>query len=88
MSREMLSADEPDDTDEVTEAEIAEDPYPWAKDADEERRCWIFERMANSEISGSILVENMQKVNAWIKDEAVPAVEQPKKNRTGLKCVD
>lgn len=68
--------------------DLIEDPYPWAKDADEERRCWIFERMANSEISGSILVENMQRVNAWIKDEAVPAAEPVKKNRTGLKCVD
>lgn len=88
MSSEMLSENELDGADEVTEAVIAEDPYPWAKDADEERRCWIFERMANSEISGNILVENMQKVNAWIRDEAVPTAEPVKKSRTGLKVCE
>lgn len=66
---------------------ITDAPYPWAKDADEERRCWIFERLADSEIAGNILVENMQKVNAWIKDETVPTEEPPKRNRTGLKSV-
>lgn len=66
---------------------LLEAPYPRAKDADEERRCWIFERLADSEIAGNILVENMQKVNAWIKDETMPAEEPPKRNRTGLKSV-
>lgn len=88
MANRPIKMEEPDESEEITEAIVAEDPYPWAKDADEERRCWIFERMANSEISGNILVENMQRVNAWIKDETVPAAEPVKKNRTGLKCVD
>lgn len=77
-----------DELEETNEVTVAEDPYPWAKDADEERRCWIFERMANSEISGNILVENMQKVNAWIKDETVSTGEPQKRNRTGLKSVE
>lgn len=88
MANIPIENEEPDEAGEITEAVVAEDPYPWARDADEERRCWIFERMANSEISGNILVENMQKVNAWIKDEAVPTGEPLKRNRTGLKSVE
>lgn len=88
MANIPIENEEPDEAEEITEAVVAEDPYPWAKDADEERRCWIFERMANSEISGNILVENMQKVNVWIKDETVSTGEQSKRNRTGLKSVE
>ena len=87
MSSETLNEDESGKADKVTK-EAAECTFLWAKDVSEKRRCWIFERMANSEISGNILVENMQKVNAWIRDEAVPATEPVKKSRAGLKVCE
>jgi hypothetical protein len=56
-------ADEPDD---------AEPDKPVT---DEDRRWLIVEHMANSDIDGRILVQNMDMVYRWMKDGVVPAAE-------------
>jgi hypothetical protein len=41
--------------------------YPWTKDDDEKCRAFIFELMANSEIDGYVLVDNMDRVYHWMR---------------------
>ena len=44
----------------------------WSADPDEHRRVFVFDRMANSDIDGKILVENMNHVSQWLKDGSLP----------------
>lgn len=39
----------------------------FCKDDDEMRRCYIFDRLCAPEIDGKILVENMARVERWLK---------------------
>lgn len=82
-------ADEPELEVEVLPEEEAkpETPaiyYPWVDNFDEYRRCWIYEYLANSDIEGKVLVQNMAMVEAFLKTGAVPAEEKP---RSKLKVV-
>jgi hypothetical protein len=49
-----------------------EDKYFWTDDADEHRRCFIIEHMANADIDGPTLVRNMDAVFQWLKAGRVP----------------
>jgi hypothetical protein len=66
---------EPDD-----EVELGgESPdFVWfAADCDEQRRAFIFKLMANPEIDAAILVQNMHKVETWLRSGTVPT-ERPR----------
>ena len=52
--------------------------YHWAKDPDEIRRSFIFDRMASSEIDGKILIENMDLIFRWLTKGEQP--KAPKKS--------
>lgn len=43
----------------------------WTNDKDEWRRVFVFDRMADSDIVGSTLVENMHAVEQWLKSGRV-----------------
>jgi hypothetical protein len=45
----------------------------WSDDPDEHRRVFVFDKMADSQIDGRILVENMNHVSLWLKDGVLPA---------------
>jgi len=44
----------------------------WSKDADEHRRTFIFYHLSSPDISGKILVENMELVFKWLKSGTMP----------------
>ena len=46
--------------------------YPWTESIEEDRRSFIFENMADSDIAGDTLVHNMQLVENWLKTGEVP----------------
>lgn len=54
-------------------------PLEFCKDDDELRRAWIFGLLASPEIDGKVLVENMARVERWLKSGEV------EKERTPLK---
>ena len=43
----------------------------WSDDKEEHRRVFIFDRIADSQISGNILVDNMEAICQWLKSGAV-----------------
>jgi len=47
-------------------------PCTWSDDPDEHRRVFILKLMADPDINGVILVENMDAVAKWLKDGTVP----------------
>lgn len=51
---------------------IAEWPYPWSVDDDMARRTFIFTYMADANIVGATLVENMAIIDEWIRTGVVP----------------
>ena len=72
----------PDDTggDDEVDAELwPDDNKPlctWSSDPDEHRRVFVFDKMADSDIAGHTLVENMDAVCKWLKDGTVPQKER------------
>lgn len=57
-----------------TNVRILDDGKPlctWSEDADEHRRAFIIDRMADAEIDGQVLVWNMDAVFKWLKDGTV-----------------
>lgn len=42
-------------------------PFEFCQDDDELRRAWIFGLLADPQIDGRVLVENMARVEAWLK---------------------
>lgn len=44
----------------------------WSDDKDEHRRVFIFDKMADPDINGVTLVENMEAVCQWLKNGMVP----------------
>lgn len=67
--------------DDDTEVEIVPEDYPWAQDADERRRSFVFESMASPEIDGGILLKNMDAIVQWLKTGALPAEQAPQRQR-------
>ena len=43
----------------------AEKPYPWTANIEQAWRAFIIDAMANADIDGKVLVENMQTVLEW-----------------------
>jgi hypothetical protein len=71
----MTEKQETTDEDEIEVEVVPEKPddsYPWCTDDDERRRTFVAEIMANSEIDGRILVENMDTLYKWLKDGLLP----------------
>ncbi len=68
----------PDDDggDEEMEIEVLEDDGAMVvyrpTNPDEQRRAFIFHKMADSSVDGKILVENMDAVCRWLKDGTMP----------------
>ena len=52
-------------TDDVEEQSEAERPYPWTANIEQAWRAFIIDAMANADIDGKVLVENMQTVYEW-----------------------
>ena len=48
-------------------------PWPWTADLHEARRCFVLDKLANPDIKGEHLVENMALVEQWLKNGEVPA---------------
>ncbi len=63
--------DDEDDTEAEAQVETG-NPYPWAQDNDESRRCFVFDKLSSPENDGGIQVENMSKVDHWLKTGEVP----------------
>lgn len=67
--------------DEIRKLEFED--YPWAKDADERARWFVFDTLAESAdisaLDGKILVQNMNCIYEWIKDRVVPGSEKKSK---------
>lgn len=47
--------------------------FPWTDDPDEQRRAFILTLMASADIDGKILVENMRRVETWLRTGRAPA---------------
>ena len=48
----------------------------WSDNKDEWRRVFVFDKLADSDIAGHTLVENMDAVCKWLKDGAVAKHER------------
>lgn len=49
------------------------DVCTWTDDVDEKRRAFVVNQMANADVDGKVLVENMHAVCDWLKSGALPA---------------
>jgi hypothetical protein len=54
------------------EIEPENDEFPFVTSADERLRCFIVREMASSDIDGTIMVQNMDKVFKWVTTGKVP----------------
>jgi hypothetical protein len=59
-------------------------PLEFCKDDDELRRAWIFGLLADPQIDGRVLVENMARVEVWLTTGAVEIA----KDKPTLKVVN
>lgn len=76
----MTSQPANDDTLRQELPEPPEDKYPFVATHEQGLRCFIFEMMADADIDGKILVENMNYVYEWINEGTVPvSASQPLK---------
>lgn len=66
------------------EPEPPEDPYPFVATHEQGLRCFIYECVANAEIDGRILVENMEHVFKWITTGEVPTSQTQTKKRSAI----
>ena len=48
------------------------DACTWTADVDEKRRAFVVNQMANCDVDGKVLVENMHAVCEWLKSGQVP----------------
>jgi hypothetical protein len=48
------------------------DVCTWTSDVDEKRRAFVVSQMANCDVDGKILVQNMHAVCEWLKSGKVP----------------
>jgi hypothetical protein len=48
------------------------DVCTWTDDVDEKRRAFVVNQMANSDVDGKVLVQNMHAVCEWLKSGALP----------------
>jgi hypothetical protein len=60
--------------------------YPHTAPLDEQRRAFVLETMADAELDGRLLVQNMDLVYKWLADGSVPPTEKSKRVPT-LKTV-
>jgi hypothetical protein len=67
-----MADDNPDD---ILDTEPA--PFEFCKSDDELRRAWIFGILANSDIAGTALVENMALVERWLKTGETGSKDKP-----------
>ena len=74
----MTVADPAREITEDTELEVVpdRDEFYFCDTPDQKLRAFIASYMANAEIDGRILVENMEKVFVWVKDGTVPKAEK------------
>jgi hypothetical protein len=64
---------------------MADEPVPdeapsfahFCQDDDEMRRCYIFEMLGDPQIEGRVLVENMARVERWLKTGEVDKERPP-----------
>lgn len=73
-----------DDGDDELDIEFIEDDAPaplctWSSDPDEHRRAYVVRLMADPNIAGYILVENMDAVYKWMKDGTIVMQKTSKK---------
>ena len=73
-------ADEPDDP----EISVVQEKYPQQCELAEQRRAFILSHMADAEIDGKILLDNMKSIETWLETGNVPAKDTKK---TSLKVV-
>ena len=71
-----------DDGDDELEVEFVPqsdlDVCTWTDDVDEKRRAFVVNQMANSDVDGRVLVENMHAVCEWLKSGHLPAEARAK----------
>ena len=48
------------------------DVCTWTSDVDEKRRAFVVNQMANCDVEGKILVQNMHEVCEWLKSGKMP----------------
>ena len=70
--------------------ELTSSNYPWTRDPDEQRRCFVYEHIATtaSEIDGAVLVRNMILIADWLKTGKITKAEVARKKPTALKVVE
>jgi hypothetical protein len=69
--------------------EVEDEPlfYPDTAELDEQRRAYILGKLyAPEDIDGKILVENMARIEAWLKTGVIPV--EPPANRSKGRVVD
>ena len=57
----------------------------WSDEPDQKLKAFIVNLMANSDISGTILVENMERVFRWVRDGEVVTKENGKEKLRRVK---
>jgi hypothetical protein len=62
------------------------DVCTWTSDVDEKRRAFVVNQMANCDVDGKVLVENMHAVCEWLKSGELPRTIVPV-IRSGPKAV-
>ena len=50
--------------------------FYWTQDKDEIRRAFIFDKIADPQIAGHILVENMEMIFQWLTKGSVPKAKK------------
>lgn len=76
----------PEKDEEEIEAEVLGYPDD-APTIGERRRAFVLAHMANAEIEGRILVDNLQLIYEWLTDGTVPARTEKQKKAAQLKTV-
>ena len=61
------------------------DVCTWTNDVDEKRRAFVINQMANCDVGGKIMVENMHAVYEWLKSGKLP--EESKLTIKGVRVV-
>lgn len=58
--------------------EVVPELYVFVADDDQRLRCFITETMADADIAGEVMVENMEFVYQWVKNGTVPKTAKKK----------
>lgn len=79
MNQPALKDGDDDGSDEL-DIDFIPDTVPqfyWTTDKDEIRRAFIFDKMADPQIIGSVLVDNMEMIFQWLTKGTVPKAKKP-----------